>query len=231
MAQIDESKQFLYLQTGEVVYSNKITQTQGLFKDYLNIDNRRFELKDIKFINQGSGFYANTRGVLTKRKSIIAERIEKGAINVFAVEIVSTMRTNSGGSSTFHEKHYLINKGYDNLQKMNTRNLGPMVQGNNESIMELGKAKSYYNIELITSITGVTCFAVAFGVFFTGLAQSTNASPYDPNGGFDSKYLIIPGIAVGVGAILAFASNKLDRKRNKSLRKAIEIYNSANIPK
>ena len=228
-AQIDGSKQFLYLQSGEVVYSNNISQTQGLFKDYYNVDNRRIELKDIKFINEGKGLYANTKGVLSKNRSMIAECTEKGAINVFELEVISTMRTHSGGSTTTRKIHYFMNKEYNTLQKMTPRNLAPMVQGTNESLMELGKAQSYYNTEMVTSISSATCLVGALGVFFVGLAHYVeNDNTLDPNSHFDSKYLIIPCIAIGVGTILAITSNVLDRKKNRSLRKAIAAYNEVN---
>ncbi len=229
-AQIDGSKQFLYLQSGEVIYSNKITQTQGLFKDYYNVDNRRIDLKDIKFINEENGLYANTRGVFSKHRSMIAECTEKGAINVFELEVISTMRSHSGGSSTTRRILYFMNKEYNTLHKMTPRNLAPMVQGTNECIMELGKAKNYYNATLVTGITSVSLFAATFALFGAGLVkQFNNKDVLNPDKGFDNTTnLVIPLISCGIGIGFLFTSNYFYSKENKSLRKTIATYNEVN---
>ncbi|MDD3875333.1 MAG: hypothetical protein PHT69_01810 [Bacteroidales bacterium] len=226
-AQIDESKPFVYLQSGNIVYSNNIRVTQSLFKEQLVIDLKRYDMNEIKFINDGNGLYANTLGVYNRRRSVFAERTVKGPVNVFEMLEISVTNTPRGGSSTTRRNLYFINSSYNALTYMRPKYLEPLVLNNEQSMMHVNKGQKYYTKSIIYSSTALASFLTAIVSFAIGVA-SIDDSGY----GLDFNpvpLVIIPIIGTGVGFGTAIAANLAMKKMDKELLKSIEVYNSAEV--
>jgi len=228
MAQIDESKPFVYLQNGNVVYSNSIRVSQGLFKEKLVIDKKKYEMNEIKFINEGNGFYANTLGVYGKKKSAFAERTVKGPINVFEMVEVSVTSTPRGGTSTTRRNLYFINSAYNNLSYMRPKNLEPLVKNNEQSMIHLNNSKRYYKKTIILGSVALASFLTGLTSFAIGLATVED----DAFGSFSIKPVptfIIPAIGIAVGFGTGIACNKSNKKMEKEMLKSIDVFNSAEV--
>jgi len=222
MAQIDENKPFVYMQNGDVIYSNNIMVTQGLFKDYLEIDNRRYEMKDIKFVNHGRGFYANTRGVFHPRQSMMAERFEKGAINMYDMRVYTTTRTST--STTTSSKMYgFINTEYNDLLRLTHKNLEPLLNNHPESMVHFHKAQSIYKTQLVTGISGIAALSSGFGFLMYGLYKLATDDPDFETG----LHVVVPSVVFVGGIGLALTSSILENPRQRRLRQSIQEYNRA----
>jgi len=228
-AQIDENKPFVYLQNGNVVYSNNIRVTQSLFKEQLVIDKKRYDMNEIKFINDGSGLYVNTLGVYNRKRSAFAERTTKGSINVFEMLEISVTTTSSGGTHTSKRNLYFINSEYNTIALMRPKNLEPMVKDNEKSMIHINNSKSYYKKSIIYGSTALASFLTSLVSLAVGIA-SIDDNGYD----FDIKpvpTLIIPAIGIAVGLGTGIASNKALKKMDKELLKSIEVFNSEGLNK
>jgi len=219
-AQIDESKPFIITRNDNVVYAKHMDMTSGLFRNYLIVDKKKYDIKDIKFVNGGRQFFANTSNVFSRSNNFLAERIEKGKINLYELEVISTTRT-STTTSTTRSKHFFFNTEYNDVERLKIKTLMPYVQNNQQSMQYLNMAKSTEVAEWTFAISGLGLMAA--GAAFTAIRviQFENDDPFSN----DFPKIGLPLVIFGGGIGIALTSSVFGRQKIKQIRMAVTEFN------
>ncbi len=224
--QVDENKYYLYLFSDSLLYGKEIEyKIPFLGPNYFNIDSRRIELDIVKFYQNETGFYANTKSLSFSGISSFAERLKKGKINLYEKttksQAMGHINPSTGmymGGGGFSKTTYYYNKGFGDLKKANYSNLIIDLSDNAESLLSLNKYKSLRK----TEVTFYTIGAALFVGGFISLVNKTKDVDYDtePHPNLTGNAIIMgTGFACGiVGVTISFG-------KTKHLKKAIDKYN------
>ncbi len=232
-AQVHESRNFLYLNSDSVIYAKRITlrpDFAGFWQ--LRADSRRVAPEQVKFFSNENGFFANTRRVTFGYTTEFAERIVEGKINIYQ-EIPYDQflydryyRYGDGPGPVVNFRMF-YNKGFENLKKLNYRNLKTDMIDNPESMDMLKSYKKSIN----TSRMLYTAAGASFVAGIISFLAQGNEVEKPSGGGFGhgmnikgpniTTSLVFWGLAAGFG-VGGFA---VQRSGSRHLENAIDVYN------
>ncbi len=127
-AQVDESRNFIYLYSDSVIYAENVRLRTDFFDAFqLRADSKRIPIQQVKFFNNDEGFFANTKKLNATGQVRLSVRTEDGRINLFEERSFNTFNnrrhTYYEGSRDRVDIRMFYNKGYDDLKKVNYKNL------------------------------------------------------------------------------------------------------------
>lgn len=225
-AQTRESKNFLYLYSDSMVYARDIKFRPDFSGNIrLRVDSRSYPTAQVKFFNSKDGFFANTRKFGVLKRGEFSERIIDGRINVYQEKTLSYAPfiydanhnsnphfINSPSPSVRVDMYY--NKGYDDLKKLNYRNLKNDMADNPESMDMLHSYRKSMNTSNILYTAATASLAAGIISFVSNGKSGFSKSNFIPSIG-----LAVVGLGFAAGGYLNTVS------AGKKLENAVEIYN------
>ena len=231
-AQVDESKNFLYLYSDSVVYANRVTMRPdygGFWQ--IRADSKRFPSTQVKFFSNENGFFANTRKTNFQGAATFSERVITGRINLFQQTVynegIYSRRYSTIGQPPVDLKMY-YNKGYGNLKKVSYRNLLDDMADRQESLELLGAYRKSLNTRNTLYVSaGVALLAG----MITFTIDGTRSSEFVGEG--FNKTLVEPktiGLGIsfalfGIGSGLGVAGFLVNNSGAHHLENAVDSYN------
>lgn len=232
-AQVDESRNFIYLNSDSVVYASKIRLRPDFLDSWqLRADSRRFNTDRVKFYNNEDGFFANTRKLDYGSYGSFSERIVQGRINLYQQIIYDPLVYDRysrfrHGRATAADVSLYYNKGYQDLKKVNYRNLKVDMADNAESIALLNVYRKKTNTGTLLYATAGASIIAGLITFVTRGHEITSEPGFGghnfptykgPN--FASSFLLL-------GAGLGFAAGGfyVNRSGSRYLERAVSTYN------
>lgn len=234
-AQVNESNNFVYLYSDSVIYANNIRLRSDFFNSkQLRVDSKPMSLTQVKFFKSDEGFFANTSKLNTWKTKGLAERVIEGKINLFQERTYKSYFNNGPymhHSSPTVDIRMFYNKGYNNLKKVNYRNLKMDMADDLESLDLLeGYRKSVKTSKALYITAGATAAAalISFIVNAKNNQESLSGDPINnhppslnrTNTNFTTSFVLL-GISTGLAAGGYFVNTFGLRK----LEGAIDSYN------
>lgn len=242
-AQVDESKNFVYFYSDSVHYAKNIRPRTTLFNSInIRANSRSFPLNQVKFFQNIDGFFANTSRLKSFRTEGLSKRMIEGKVNLYREREFKTFSYNDDfdyhhythNNSNAIDVRMFYNKGYDDLKKVNYKNLSVDMADDQQAI-DLLKG---YNQNIRTSrILYVASGASLIGSLVAFLAHNKNNriehdfSGFGPNSNppnMDIKYGGFPPVTYALlGASIGFAAvgYTINISGLKKLERSIETYN------
>jgi hypothetical protein len=221
-AQVRESENFLYLYSDSVIYARDI-KLRPDFSGYLRLraDSKGIPMDRVKFFSNEDGFFANTRKLNLIGVSAFSERIMEGRINVFQERSYdpisySSYRYDRRGRNRIEpviDVSMYYNKGYDDLKKLNYRNLKNDMSDNPESMDMLRNYRRSMNTTNLLYVAAGASLLTGFLTVATGGAGVSN-----------SKFAL-GGTLMGLGLGFATGGYLKYLSGNRKLENAVEAYN------
>lgn len=237
-AQVDESKNFLYLYSDSVIFAKRISLRADVFNTLqLRADSRRVSTDRVKFFNNQDGFFANTRQVTFGRRSAFSERIIEGRINLYQQLAYEPYRYENeyGYGSRYSrpetvEMNMYYNKGYGDLKKVNYNNLKQDMADRAESMDLLKRYRKNINTARTLYIAGGASVVAGLVTFLVNGKNSQKAF----NHPFGGPNYTVPDIKtnttasfslLGAGAGLAIGGALVHMGAVRHLEDAVDAYN------
>ena len=231
-AQVDGSRNFVYLFSDSLVYANKIRLHPGFNGEWqVRADSRRIPNDRIKFFNNDDGFFANTRRMNALRVSSFSERIIEGRINLYQqndYEPTAYGRWNRHGrtSNQVLDHRMFYNKGYGDLKKVAYENLYQDMSDDPESMGLLdGYRKSISSRNILYAAAGASIVGslVSFLVSSNkiGITKGEFGSAPQLRKASFSPTLILLGLSGG----FAIGGYTMHVSSYRNLENAVEAYN------
>jgi len=224
VAQVDESRTFMYLQNDSIVYVKDLRFEDGYFIN--KSDNKKFHSKhEIRFVNAENGFFANVENVGSRRAPDLAKRTIKADINLFESQTIYVDNAYAPGATQgalFTKKKYYnyFNKGYEHLTRASYKTLYPIFSTNSESMVYLNKYRTANIYEHVFNIAQWGAYAGGFYlVFYSFQHNSKNGSNFSP-----ARSLILPLVVLLPGYGMRMVSNWFGAKKNEHLHESFVIY-------
>lgn len=180
---VDQSRNFIYLNSDSVIYASRITLRPDLTgMPQLRADSRRIPTERVKFFNNEDGFFANTRRLTFRTETAFAERTIEGRINLFQPAMYhpdrpyGTYDYGYGRRYRYRESwsrgpatRLYYNKGFEDLKTLNYKNLQHDMADNAESMNLLeGYRKSINTSTVLYTAAGVSIVAALVSFVVTG---------------------------------------------------------------
>jgi hypothetical protein len=234
-AQVDESKNYLYLYSDSVIYGNNIIYESWLDgSPHFIVDSKRIHPEQVKFFQTGMGFFANTRDLDIAGRTSFSERIRQGKINLFEKQIKDypehhySRYSNPQEESSIAALNY-YNIGFGNLKKANYSNLKTDLAGHPASMTQL---KEYGRVQRLSKRLFLAGGTAILGGFVSFIANGTKGTPEGfPSPGWSDNVprpklglslgLIVGGSGLIIGGLFTSLS------KPKYLKRAIDAYNYA----
>lgn len=233
-AQVDETKNYLYLYSDSVIYGKNIIYESWLDgSPHFIVDAKRIHPEQVKFFQNEMGFYANTRDLDIAGRTSFSERIRQGKINLFEKQISDYRKYSYSRYSKHPQEESNIealnyyNIGFGNLKKANYTNLKTDLAGNQRSMTPL---KEYGRVDKLSKSLFFAGGAVILGGFVSFIANGTTGTPE----GFHSpgwsanvprpKLGLSLGLIVGGGGLI-MGGLFTSLSKPKYLKQAIDAYN------
>lgn len=223
-AQLHESRDFLYLYSDSVIYARDI-KLRPDFSGYLRLraDSKYVSAEQVKFFNNKDGFFANTRKLNLLGTTAFSERIVEGRINVFQER---SYDPENYSAHLYHRRFrrsaepaidvsMYYNKGYNDLKKLNYRNLKYDMSDHQESMEMLHSYRKSMNT---TKMLYVAAGASLIAGFLNFATASDRKSLSSANFALSTTLMGI-GLGFAAGGYLSHLSG------NRKLENAVDIYN------
>ncbi|MHA4895721.1 hypothetical protein ACXZ1K_13290 [Pedobacter sp. PWIIR3] len=232
-AQMDTSKDFLYLNSDSVIYANKVTMRPDLSGGWqLRADSRKTPTDKVKFFNNKDGFFANTRNLNFAGISAFAERVTEGKINLYSeVELDPYQydRRYSYGENrqpTIASRIF-YNKGTGDLRRVNYRNLREDMTDNAASMDLLkGYRKSQQTSTMLYAAGGAAIVAGLISFMADPKGTETTTTPFGHTFTTSkSKNFTVSFVLLGIGTGLAGGGLLSYFTGIKKLERAVDVYN------
>lgn len=217
--EIDQTRNFVLLSSGKLVYSNKLELKAPIFKkNYIQTSKNKFMMNQVRFYNKDNTLFVNTHWSHNPTGSrFFAERIEKGKINVFELVTVNnsapTFGPNgmmTGGGFGTETVRYYYNSGFKRTKKLNYANLSKEFKDDPLMLQELAPIKKSRNTRTIIYIVGGA--AIAGGIASILIKRE--------------ERLPAPEIAVIIGGGITFwVAHFMSKSESKKAVSAIQTYN------
>lgn len=231
-AQVDESRNFVYLYSGSVIYGKNIRLRHDFFNSLqLRVDSKPITLQKIKFFKNDEGFFANTKGQDALGQIRLSQRIIAGKINLYQERPYTTFLDhtsqvhNERGIKTFY------NKGYGDLKKANYNNLKIDMADHAESMDLLENYRKNVNTSNKLYIAAGASAVASLVTFLVGAKddykQASDGSSHGRTGnlrGRNGTLKVSMGL-FGVGAGLAIGGYSTNRSGLRKLEGAFDAYN------
>lgn len=233
-AQVDESQNFVYLNSDSVIYADRVRLRPDFFNSLkLNVDGNRVAFERVKFFQSDDGLFANTTRLTTLRTRGIAERIVGGKINLFQERDIESF-SHYRGYRYSPEKistRMFYNKAYGNLKKVNYHNLKMDMADDPQSIDLLeGYRKSTRTANIMYATAGASILA---GVVALLINSDDSRQPLDLDN-IDASFerhkndlsdMNTGFILMGVGAGFAAGGYFIKISSLRKLEQSIDYYN------
>lgn len=223
-AQTHESKNFLYLYSDSVIYARDI-RLRPDFSGYLRLraDSKGIPIERVKFFSNEDGFFANTRKLNLIGISEFSERIVDGRINVFQERTYDPV---SHSSYTYDRRFrhrtepainvsMYYNKGYEDLKKLNYRNLRHDMSDSPESMDLL---HSYKKSMVTTNLLYVAAATSLLSGFLNFALAGDKKQMSNSN-------FALSGALMGLGLGFATGGYLKHLSGNRKLENAVDAYN------
>src|SRR5690606_38001739 len=231
-AQIDESRNFVYLYSDSVIYAKNIRLRHNFFNSLqLRADSKPIPLQKIKFFNNDEGFFANSKGLDAFGKIRLSERIIAGKINLYQERPYSTFDSYRRREHNEVDVRMFYNKAYGNLKKVNYANLAVDMADNTESMDFLRSYRKNMNTSKALYIGAGASVVAALVTFFVERKEEFNHQSDLP---FPDRMDNIKGKKgnlgfsvglFGIGAGLAIGGYSTHVSGLRKLESAIDTYN------
>lgn len=223
-AQVDESKNFLYLFPDSVVYARNIyldRDFRGLL--YFRADGRRINPHQVKFFNSEEGYFANTSDLGLAGETSFSERIRKGKINIYEEPFID-WETRHSYYGRYREPTVVYTKNYYNLdlgplKKATYTNLKSDMANDPQSLNLLKRYGSVKKAEKRFYVAAGTSILAGMAAFYiTGTQKQSPGNFSTPN--FGPSFLLL-----GAGAAFGITGFTKTLKAPRYLKAAIDQYN------
>jgi hypothetical protein len=232
-AQVDRSRNFVYLYSDSVIYAQKIRLRPDMYGSWqIRADSKRIPTDQVKFMSNEDGFFANTRKFNLTRTNTFSERVIEGRINLFQEASYDPYAFDRGYRYRHNrpqavDTRMFYNKGWNDLQKVNYHNLSRDMADHPESMDLLkGYRKSMNTAKGMYVGAGVALIAGL--ITFMADGKSEKMPDF---GGFGSDFgskkssFATSFILLGVGAVLGGGGAVIQMSSTRRLENAIESYN------
>ncbi len=231
-AQVDGSRDFVYLFSDSIVYAKKVRLNPDLSGGWqVRADSRRILNDRIKFFNNDDGFFANTRQMNPLRISSFSERIIEGRINLYQQTEYEPLGygrrhryVRNTPQNVDHRMFY--NKNYTDLKRVNYQNLRQDMADHPESIDLLNRYRRSVNTKKAMYT------AAALSIVGSFISILTEAGKNDIIGGGMGVHPTIrksnfnPSIILfSLGAGLGLGGYGVDVSGQRKLEDVVEAYN------
>ena len=226
------SETYLYLYNDSLIkFKNlevKLTPT-GI--PYFQTDNSKIELDNVKFYKDFTGFYANAKNYYPSYLPLFAKQICHGKINTYQFTQELTTRPMRYYNDQMHYNLLYYNKGFDDLKKINYRNLKVDLTDNPDALKHLN------NYELCKiSQTGFALagqFSIVDGIIISVKQTSKDQKVFEKEFMAGKKSVNDnPGVRlnpffIGLGGGIGFfvIAGEFSIFKHKQLKKAIDTFN------
>lgn len=228
-AQVQESKNFIYLFSDSIIYAEKVRMRYDAFNyPVVRADARKFSTDQVKFFNNSNGFFANTRKLDILGRSGFAERVEEGKLNLFRevnydpydYDEEYDWRYRRGyayyrGTSMSSDMYF--NKGYGNLKRLNYKNL-------KESMTDAPECMDMLAAYRKKTTTRNILFGAAGASFIAGAIAGFIAVDHSRIGSKDSGFNTAIAL-VGSSFGFAFGGVMVHLSASRQLRSTVDTYN------
>jgi hypothetical protein len=233
-AQLDLSKNFVYLYSDSVIYAGSIKLRPDNFGSWqLRVDSRKFPTDQVKFFNNQNGFFANTRRTRAMGATTFSERIIEGRINLFQESRYDPFIDDPGygygyGYGNVRPQNVDIrmyyNKGMGDLQKVNYYNLSRDMADRPESMDLLrGYRKSMNTGNIMYAAAGASLVAGLVSFLVKGSDRQNRNHEFGT--GFKRTNFTTSFLLLGVGAGLAGGGALIQMSGSRKLEDAVQVYN------
>ena len=217
-AQVDESKNYLYLYSDSVIYGKNIIYESWLDgSPHFIVDSKRIHPEQVKFFQSEMGFYANTRDLDIAGRTSFSERIRKGKINLFEKQIRDypgyhhTPYSNPQEETGLTALNY-YNIGFGDLKKASYSNLKSDLAEHPASLAQLKEYGKVHKLSKRLLLAG------GIGMLSGVVSLISPGWDRDPRLGL-SFGLIVGGGGLMLGGLFTSLS------KPKYLKKAVDAYN------
>lgn len=205
--------------SGKKITGNKLIFKTPLFKkNYFLLDNKRYEMRNVKFYEKNYELHRNLEKIYNYK--MFAKNETRGKINLYYIIQTSHspgMATAGGGMTpgmTTSSKRYFFDVDGENIQKYKYKNLKPYFEKNADITESYNSFKKYRkNTRGLFFISAVSVIATSFA-----LSRAGN----DEEGEISSTTYGIPFTLGLTSAIVGFFRKNSESKKVKRL---IEEYN------
>ena len=214
---------FVYTFTGQVIKGNNIELKYGqLAIPYLLVDSNNISLNEVKFYKTNEEFLANTNYINLLGNNSFSKRKIAGRINLYETfklrsspgHFNSSTGSYSSGMIIINSKSY-YNKGFNDLKRINYKNLSIDLVDNSTSTHYLNKYQTRNIAQWVLGIAG--------GVLTIGglmVVMDNNGGNFDPA---DVPYEALS--VAGVGMVFCCLSLYFNISKFEYIKKAINTYN------
>lgn len=232
-AQLQPSKNFLYLYSDSIVYAQRI-QLRPDYSGYwqLRADSRRVPVDQVKFLNNEEGFFANTRKLTFRGVSEFSERIIEGKINLYQERPYDPYAYDWHHRHSYNSPHPLslsmyYNKGFGDLKKVRYKNLKEDMADHPESMEFLNTYRKNANLSKTLYVSAGVSAVASFTYF---LIQGNRELNSVGKGGFGQSSIksvnFAPAfILLGLSAGFAVGGFVFQTSGPRNIERAIESYN------
>lgn len=239
-AQVDQSRNFVYLYSDSVIYAQKIRLRPDIYGSWqIRADSRRIPTDQVKFMGNEDGFFANTRKFNLTRTNTFSERVIAGKLNLFQEAGYDPYAFDRGyryrhSRSQAVDTRMFYNKGWNDLQKVNYHNLSRDMADDPQSMDLL---KGYRKHMTTAKMMYVGAGAAVIAGFVSFLANGNEKMPDrgsfgsgsfgkgNSDFGFKKTNFTASFILLGVGAALGGGGALIQMSSTRHLENAIESYN------
>lgn len=231
-AQIDESRNFVYLYSDSVIYAKNIRLRHNFFNSLqLRADSKPIPLQKIKFFNNDEGFFANIKGLDAFGQIRLSERIIAGKINLYQERPYTTFLNRRHQDHNEVDVRMFYNKAYGNLKRVNYANLAVDMADNAESMDLLRNYRKNMNTSKALYIGAGASVVAALVTFLVGTKEEFN---HQMEGPFPDRMEKIKrkngslGFSIGllgIGTGLAIGGYSTNVSGLRKLESAVDTYN------
>ncbi|RZK76352.1 MAG: hypothetical protein EOO92_14725 [Pedobacter sp.] len=219
-AQVDESQDFIYTYSDSLTKAGRITVRPGVAGDWqLRADSRRVPIGSVKFFNNKDGFFANTRKQNLLGVSEFAERVIDGKINLYREVDFDPAVFESGywrkpTAQPAINGSLFYNKGFEDLKRVNYRNLKEDMADNQVSLDLLAGYRRNMNT---TKVLYISAGAAVLAGMASFLAMGYDI---DDNAKVTTSFALLgAGFGFAVGGLVVHLS------ASRNIERAVDHYN------
>ena len=234
--QITRSSDFVYLTTNSqlTVHNLDLKKTLTGYA-YFEADEGKFNVNEVKFFRNFSGYYANLKSIDPTYSVQFALKVHSGEFNFYQLAAVCRDTGSSGyghyrsydnvdtaivyyhikaGDQSYSTCYY--NKGYGNLKELNLYNLKTDLDGNSASL----KCLKYYRLKGVSAnvFSALGCLGFLGGCFGPAMYFGTSGK-----GSWMGAAAV--SLSCFTTSVICFRiGSKITRSKNKDLSDAISAY-------
>jgi hypothetical protein len=232
-SQVDQSKNFIYLNSDSVIYAGTVSLRPDLLDSWtLRVDRRKIPTEHVKFVSNQDGFFARTSQPGFVSAPVFAERIIEGKINVFReisydqVDYDWRYRHMPVANTQVNARNY-YNRGFGDLKKLNYKNLNKDMADDTQS-MDLLKnyRKSITRRNVLYTAAGASVVAGFVSLLASAGNERSRADFMSGKSPSIKRPAFLPMVlSFGAGIGFGIGGFALHKSSARTLENAIDMYN------